>query len=196
MELAKLWRGDGAVEALATKIRKISGFGGKGFRMKEIVLDLAEVTKRQNPEIEQQLIDFGVVGPGPRRTLNWVNNRRWFDNEYDRSPAAEVMYVKELRDFKSFLVSSTDIAAELRDLNLLGVQFALCEASKYLFYLRYESGALYKPASRDFELILNDIREADAIRLKAIWLYLERDESEDEAAVPEDELHPDHRVLA
>ena len=110
--------------------------------MKEIVLDLAEVTKQQYPQIELQLIDFGVVGPGPRRTLNWVNNRRWFDNEYDRSPTAEDMYVEELRDFKAFLISSTDIA-ELRDLKLLGVQFALCEASKYLFFLRYESGVTF-----------------------------------------------------
>ena len=39
MELAALWQGDGAVEALANNIRKISGFGGKGFRMKKIVLD-------------------------------------------------------------------------------------------------------------------------------------------------------------
>ena len=57
-----------------------------GFRMKEILLDLAEVTAGERPEIDEQLVDFGVVGPGPRRALNFVNNRRWFDNEYDRSP--------------------------------------------------------------------------------------------------------------
>ena len=57
--------------------------------MKEILLDLAEVTAGERPEINEQLVDFGVVGPGPRRALNFVNNRRWFDNEYDRSPQAE-----------------------------------------------------------------------------------------------------------
>ena len=54
--------------------------------MKEILLDLAEVTAGERPEINEQLVDFGVVGPGRRRALNFVNNRRWFDNEYDRSP--------------------------------------------------------------------------------------------------------------
>ena len=58
-------------------MRTVYGFGGKGFRMKEIVLDLAEVTKDECPAIAQQLVDFGVVGPGPRRTLNFVFNRRF-----------------------------------------------------------------------------------------------------------------------
>ena len=42
---------------------------------------------------------------------------------------------KELRDFREFLVANT-VVEELRGLNLLGIQFALCEASKWLFYLR------------------------------------------------------------
>ena len=52
--------------------------------------------------------------------------RRWFDNEYDRSPTAERMYIDELREFQAFLVESTDVV-ELKTLNLLGVQFALCD---------------------------------------------------------------------
>ena len=51
--------------------------------MKEIILDVAEVTRSERPEIDEQLLDFGVVGPGPRRTLNFIHNRRWFDNEFD-----------------------------------------------------------------------------------------------------------------
>ena len=63
----------------------------------EIVLDMAMVTHAEYPGIEEELLDFGVVGPGPRRALNFINNRRWFDNEQDRSPAAENMYMQELR---------------------------------------------------------------------------------------------------
>ena len=104
--------------------------------MKEILLDLAEVTAGERPEIDEQLVDFGVVGPGPRRALNFVNNRRWFDNEYDRSPQvflwggcqangragrscaalpmrdfsqAEKLYVDELRAFRTYLQSHTSI---------------------------------------------------------------------------------------
>ena len=55
----------------------VVNLAAKGFRMKEIVLDVARVTKDECPAIAQQLVDFGVVGPGPRRTLNFVFNRRF-----------------------------------------------------------------------------------------------------------------------
>ena len=160
--------------------------------MKEIVLDLAEVTKQECPGVAQQLLDFGVVGPGPRRTLNFVFNRRWFDNEYDRTPAAETMYLEELREFQAYLVAKTEVA-ELKCLNLLGTQFALCEASKYFFYLRYEAGQLYKPNSRDFELALQEVSEAERERLRGIWAYWEDDDRAGNMDM-EDELHPDHRI--
>ncbi len=190
-ELASVWLSDHAVEKIAFEIRKISGFGGKGFRMKEIVLDLAEATRAQCPSIDDQLVDFGVVGPGPRRALNFVNNRRWFDFEQDRSPAIEMMYVNELRDFRAYLVANTDVV-ELKSLNLLGVQFALCEASKYFFYLRYGSGALYRPSSRDFDVEVKECLQAEAARLRSIWSYWEEENVED--ATEEDELHPDLRL--
>ena len=37
------------------------------------------------------------------------------------------------------------------------------------------------------------MKETDAVRLQAIWLYWEQDD-ETEGFVMEDELHPDHRV--
>ena len=40
------------------------------------------------------------------------------------------MYVEELREFRTFLRGNTDIP-ELRNLNLLGVQFSLCEDTYY-----------------------------------------------------------------
>ena len=102
------------------------------------------------------------------------------------------MYIAELRAFKKYLVEHTSIS-ELRSLNLLGVQFALCEASKYFFYLRYESGSIYKPASKDIELILTDVRESDAARLRAIWDYWQHDETEEGGGdIIDDQFHPDH----
>ena len=77
-------------------------------------------------------------------------------------------------------------------------RFALCEASKYMFFLRYSSGHIYKPSSRMFDLVLQEVKEADAARLRAIWLYWEQDETtvaaDAEDAALEDELHPDHRI--
>ncbi len=74
-----------------------------------------------------------------------------------------------------------------------GVQFGLCECSKYLFYLQYESGSLYRPSSRDFELQLAQPTESDLKRLSAIWVFWERDESDNEEVI-EDGLHPDHTL--
>ncbi len=190
-QLADLWRSENAVEKVANEIRTISGFGGKGFRMKEIVLDAAEITSSEYPTITDQLVDWSVVGPGPRRTLNWLNNRRWLDNEQE-SFRVEATYVEELREFKAFL-QKTEIE-ELRSLNLLGVQFALCEASKYIFYLETEHGTIYRPSTRDFELFLNEVPKADMNRLKAIWLYWEDDRCEDLPA-EEDQPHPDMFVV-
>ena len=87
--------------------------------MKEILLDLVECTRSEIRDIDDELVDFGVVGPGPRRILNWIAGRRWFDNDQDRSPAAERMYIDELRHFRSFLRERT-VVQELRELNLLG----------------------------------------------------------------------------
>ena len=101
------------------------------------------------------------------------------------------MYLEELREFQAYLVAKTEVA-ELKSLNLLGTQFALCEASKYFFYLRYESGHLYKPSSRDFDLALQAVSEAERERLRGIWAYWE--ESGGGIMDIEDELHPDHRI--
>ena len=65
-------------------------------------------------------------------TLGWVGG--W--NGRAVAPREGVFSVaEELRDFRDFLVAHT-VVEELRGLNLLGIQFALCEASKWLFYLR------------------------------------------------------------
>ena len=87
--------------------------------MKEILLDLVEVTRGEISDIDDQLVDFGVVGPGPRRALNWINGRRWFDNDQDASPAVERMYLDELKQFRAYMTRHTGVL-ELQRLNLLG----------------------------------------------------------------------------
>ncbi len=57
-----------------------------------------------------------------------------------------------------------------------------------------EHGTIYKPAMRDFELVLQDVSESEAARLKSIWLYWESDTVEEEAHV-EEEPHPDAIVV-
>ena len=50
---------------------------------------------------------------------------------------------------------------------------ALCEASKYIFFLRYESGPVYRPTDRETVLSLKEVDGAEATRLRAIWTYWE-----------------------
>ena len=76
---------------------------------------------------------------------------------------------------------------------MLGIQFVLCEASKYFFYLQYESGAIYKPSSRYFHLALHAVSDAEAKRLRSIWEYWEED-SDESGEVAEEQLHPDHFI--
>ena len=66
------------------------------------------------------------------------------------------------------------------------------QGSKYLFFLRYEAGPLYKPSTRDFEIELHDFAPDAAERLYAIWTYWENADEGD--ADGEDELHPDYRI--
>ena len=102
------------------------------------------------------------------------------------------MYVAELREFRDYLQANTSID-ELKELNLLGVQFALCEASNYFFYLRYESGPLYRPASRDFQLVLKGVTPANAKRLRAIWEYWE-ETAEESGEIIDEQIHPDYLI--
>ena len=67
--------------------------------------------------------------------------------------------------------------------------------SQYIFFLRYESGSLYKPSTRDLEVSLQPVSAPDAARMGSIWNYWEGESDEEGAPVPDD-LHPDHAPAA
>ena len=52
---------------------------------------------------------------------------------------------------------------------------------------------MYRPSSRDFELTFQEVKEAEAVRLPATWLYWERGDAPEADKAVDDELHPDHR---
>ena len=69
------------------------------------------------------------------------------------------------------------------------------EASKYIFYLKYESGHVYKPSQRDFVLELKNVVPAEAERLRSIWSYWSQESEElDDSAENEEFVHPDHML--
>ena len=86
-------------------------------------------------------------------------------------------------------------ATEARNVALGQHTQALCEASKYIFYLKYEKGPIYKPSARSFDLVLQSTESSEKPRLQSIWNYWEADTEDEGPDVPEDELHPDHAVV-
>ena len=71
----------------------------------------------------------------------------------------------------------------------------LCEASKWVFFCKYEKGPIYKPSARSFDLVLQSTDSSEKARLQSIWNYWEADTEDEGPDVPEDELHPDHAVV-
>ena len=67
--------------------------------------------------------------------------------------------------------------------------------SQYIFFLRYESGSLYKPSAREHEVSLQPVSASDAARMGSIWNYWEGESDEEGPPVPDD-LHPDHALAA
>ncbi len=65
-----------------------------------------------------------------------------------------------------------------------------------MFYLHTGNGPIYRPATCVFLLVLTGFSPQGAESLASIWEYWDRDsQSEGEAAVVEDGLHPDHIVV-
>ena len=68
--------------------------------------------------------------------------------------------------------------------------------SQYIFFLRYESGSLYKPSTRDFDVSLHPVSESDVARLRSMWTYWEAESDAEGAPFVPDDLHPDHARAA
>ena len=82
----------------------------------------SELREQQVPPIRlcYSLLAYRLPASCLAKTTSTIR-RYWFDNEQDRSPQAEAMYLEELREFRAFLVANTAVD-ELRNLNLLGVR--------------------------------------------------------------------------
>ena len=60
--------------------------------------------------------------------------------------------------------------------------------------MRFGSGPLYKPSTKDFEPSLQAVCPDEKARLTNIWNYWEADDATEPDHTMEDELHPDHRI--
>ena len=79
--------------------------------------------------------------------------------------------MKELRAFAAYVRDSSS-SASLRSLNLLGMQFALCECSKYFFYLECGSGHVYKPRSYRVPAAVVEVSSDALAAMASLWHFV------------------------
>ena len=113
-ERTKSWR------QVSIAMRRIPGFGGKGFMTKEVLQDamhtpvLRDVTDRNT---------YCPAGPGARRGLNRIHGRR-VDQNLDEGRA-----LHEMRAL--FQAAPNHLPDYMPELELHDIQFQLCEFDKY-----------------------------------------------------------------
>ena len=69
------------VETLLSSLQEISGFGGSGFRAKEILCDVLDnaaifLTTAEAIVVQEAYMEVMVIGVGPCRVCNWLYNKR------------------------------------------------------------------------------------------------------------------------
>lgn len=112
-------------EKLANRMMQIPGFGGTGFMSKEVISDFILATKGRIDWVD--LHTWSPVGPGARKGLNYM---------YGRDPEQSLGNTQGLKELREISVAVAPLLESWMpqigaDLDLHGIQFALCELFKY-----------------------------------------------------------------
>lgn len=124
-------------EIYAKRMYKLQGFGGTGFMTKEV---LSDVLLSGAVDFTDKY-DWSPVGPGALRGLGWM-----FPNSRGNIPKGDKA-VPLLRTIARDLKLEPWMPQFGKELDLHGIQFAMCELDKYARTL-YDGGApkaIYKP---------------------------------------------------
>lgn len=118
-----------------SKIRRIKGFGGTGFRAKEIMLDVKSILDKSNFEhYFEDYEDWTPVGPGARKALC-----RIFSSVHIKKNS-EQDYFRMLNIVHSFLLNHDHVIPKNMIYTIHDTQFVLCEFEKYMRLLNHERG--------------------------------------------------------
>lgn len=119
--IAKVARVTQSWEKACDEIRKVRGFGGRGFMAKEVIQDVILTPLLSGAT---DLDTYTPSGPGARRGLNRVFGRDVKHRLSEAQALEEMRYLFSVRD--------DYLAAHMPPLNLHDIQFQLCERDKYL----------------------------------------------------------------
>ena len=136
------------VGALLRDMRLIPGFGGSGFRSKEILCDFVEHADLFLPETDLQTVQTDyrgvlVIGVGPCRTVNYLFNLPFLLNEQMAADPKNALYMPAIKVVIAYLRQTwPDLYADRTDLDIC---YELCEHSKNLFCWYADVGRKYRP---------------------------------------------------
>jgi hypothetical protein len=134
------------VGALLQALMGIKGYGGSGFRSKELLCDFLDhmylfLSGGELNEVMQAYRQVTVIGVGPCRTTNYLFNRQFFLNERAPSKKKWEIYFPLLKFIADCLRAGWPDRYEHR--TNLDIFYELCEYQKQLFTWYEDGGKVY-----------------------------------------------------
>lgn len=136
------------VQALLDALMKVPGFGGSGFRSKELLCDFVDhmhifLSAEPLASVNQQYSEIVVIGVGPCRTCNYFYNLPFLHNEKMNGSEKTALYKPALVYILRYLREHWPSDYENR--TNLDILYEMCEHSKNLFAWFCDIGLPYVP---------------------------------------------------
>lgn len=138
------------VQTLLEGIRGITGFGGSGFRAKEILVDILDcadifLSSDELDCVKTMYENTLVIGVGPCRTANFFFNKPFSYHEKTSPETKESWYIPALTYIVKYLKKHWPDKYKHR--THLDVLYELCEYNKWLNAVFGGKGIVYKPTN-------------------------------------------------
>jgi hypothetical protein len=140
-------------------LRKIKGYGGSGFRAKEVLVDCIDnvfdmLTPDEVVIVTESYRTALVIGVGPCRSVNWLFGRPFYFNEEVRGLAKEELYEPALQYIIQWLQQHHKALYGHR--TYLCICYELCEFSKALLDIYLGAGRPYKSTVGQYQADIID----------------------------------------
>ena len=140
---------EGGVAEFLRALRRVPGYGGSGFRAKEVFCDSLDNIDLFLPlevlsAVRQQYAAIDVIGVGPCRVVNYFFNKPFFFNEHLDNKKKEAIYVPLLQWVAQILRTTWPRRYSHR--TNLDIYYELCEYNKALIAWYYDANKDYRPA--------------------------------------------------
>jgi hypothetical protein len=146
LQLASLLLESVSIRDFMCKLMRVGGYGGTGFRAKEILMDLMDNLQLwchddTGAKLLSQYSSYSVIGIGPCRTVNWLLNLPFRFME-DLDPKAKEPFYLVVLEFVAEYLRWLQPETYKNRANLC-IFYELCEFSKQLICVYAGVGASY-----------------------------------------------------